>query len=827
MSRIAGTRPARPLGAWIDYAAIGVTVAVIGIAAASYGAVSPAGELPLLLGSFALACLALAKLAGGAGSRWLAGPIALLGGFAVLALGQAISLPSSIVATLSSTRLSRTSELLEESPAWLSLGYFPPATLHGLRLLLVGIAVFTSVALCCGGRRRAKTLLLGTFAVGVAESILALLQIATGAEGIYWTQLALGGVRSGSFVNHSNFSQFLNLTGGAGLGLLFVRLSEDRHRRSHARKKTGLDAFMKQHGWLVVGLALHAIAIATSLSRNGLLSMMIASLVVALLAGRQNRLGWRIWALAPIPVLLFIGAAAIGLDPIYDRLGTLESKDAYSDRWELGLATLRTGADHWLVGVGLDAYRFVFPGYDTTGVIAVAEQADNDYAQLVAETGIVGVLLVLGFLSATAYACYRPLASGEGPSRYALYGVVFGLVAVAVQSVTDFGQRVPAVFCVTAALCGLAWAIATRAGRGSFDVTRARSAIAAALFLFVAPLWGWATVETVTDYRAERWWSVAYQLGEQLRRPRSRFQPQDYIDLVAAAETAASLRPENVEYAYYLNAFRWQLVLGTSEATEEEIARSPEGKRIALQIADALAETRRQCATYGPPYTLEGKLRLLAGDSSGERLVRLGAELAPNDPEALYTAGLLEASTTGGRENALNVFERAVTLDGNRYSGVARVCVEVLHEIDFARELAAGDPARMLRLAEIATQAGIDGGVVAALRVEADELSERRVLDGVASANEVATLAARRATEGQLAEAARLYRHALAKRYDSLPWRLALCDVLIAQELYEQAEREARMALRIRPGDRNATRRLEEISLLIPATAERLPSGLE
>ncbi|MEO0532171.1 MAG: hypothetical protein AAF266_16620, partial [Planctomycetota bacterium] len=247
-------RSKQPLIEWLDYAVIGVVVVTIGFAAASYGGVTPLSEIVLLGTAVTLTLATALRFLVKGITPGLAAPLVLLAAFAFLVTIQSISLPARLLGVASPTRLSRTAELLQEAPETLSISYYPLATLHGLRLHLIGVSVFAAVAMSCGGRTRAKALLLGIFVVGVAESSLALVQIFSSASGIYWSELSLGGVRSGSFVSHSNFSQFLNLTGGAGLGLLLVRLSEERHKRSASKRSGGFDTLMKKQGWLIAGL---------------------------------------------------------------------------------------------------------------------------------------------------------------------------------------------------------------------------------------------------------------------------------------------------------------------------------------------------------------------------------------------------------------------------------------------------------------------------------------------------------------------------------------------------------------------------------------------
>ena len=491
---------------WIERTLITIVIGMIAFAAAAYGGVQAWSEVPLILCAVFLTGFSIAQIGQREAPRQARVPLVLLAVFGLLVAFQTLPLPAALVGVLSPHRLSTVHELFgEAAPKWLTLSYYSSATSHGLRLFLMGVAVFFAVVVSCADRQNLKRILLGVFGVGVAEALFAILQIFTGAPGIYWSDLVLGGVRSGSFVNHSNFAQFLNLTAGAGLGLLLIRLSMERHGKLSRYGSAGIDRLFKRHWWLFLGLAIHAVAIASSLSRGGILAMLIAGTAVAFLFGRSQGLGGRLWALVVLLPLVFSGLVLVGFDEFYDRLGTLEEREAYTDRWELGWDTLRVAVDHPLFGTGLETHAYVFPAYDTTGSVAQAEQADNDYAQLIEEVGLFGAVLVLFFLGWIVKITLHHLSHSQSPNRYACYGIAYGLIAVGIQSLTDFGQRVPAVYFVSALLCGVCVAITSRNGDGSSlfgQVSQWKSQrwLVASLAVVAIPLCGWSVRESITRF---------------------------------------------------------------------------------------------------------------------------------------------------------------------------------------------------------------------------------------------------------------------------------------------------------------------------------------
>lgn len=790
---------------------------MVAFAAAAYGGVEPWGELILVLTSGVAIAVAFAEAVRNGLRRSVATMLVIASFLGIMAWGQSLQLPGGWVELLSPTRHATVTDLLGQSPDWLSLSYNPADTHQSLRLLLVGVAVFAVVATGVRDTRNACRLLLGLFAIGLGESLLALAQQATHASGIYWGTVEAGGLRSGSFVNHSNFCQLLNLTIGASLGLFLIRLSEDRRSQDpRVHRDRGLRGVFRRHGWLVIGIAIQAIAIAASLSRAGVIAMLLGSTAALALLGRKHSIGRAIWLLAAVPPIAFLALIWLGFDAFFDRIETLHGEAPLSDRIELAIATLRVGVDHWLTGAGLGAHASVFPAYDTTGAVAFAEQADNDYAQLFEEMGLPGCLLVAALAGVSCHAVKQLLSRHGEPIRYAAIGIVYGMVAIGIQSLTDFGLRLPAVLGAAAALAGIAFGVAKSLSPLNQRMAPNRMATAALAATLLAGCWTAALISSVSEYRAERWWSLAYDLDQRVRFAGPQADPQNYLDLVAAAETAAGLKPDRPKYAFWLNTYRWQAVEFASLSMDPALI--PDRGETALAIADRLASTRQLCATFGPAYTLEGQLRLMAGDESGADLIRKGVRLSPNDPVACFAAATerLRAEPDAGSDKiAFDLLTRAVKLDGQFYLEAAQAVVNERDDVATAVAIAKGNPSRLRSLAKwLGT---LDDGI----RLEAekvlqlaDEAQRERIKQGRVSVNDVAAYAARMAALGQHEEATIYWRAALADQFQNVPWRLSLVDSLIKTGRLEEARREVGVCLRQQPRSSQAKKRLVAIKAL-------------
>jgi O-antigen ligase/tetratricopeptide (TPR) repeat protein len=796
---------------------------------AAFGAVEAWSEFVVVLGAAALSLCVVARLGFDREFRlartWLHVPLGL---FVILVGLQIVAVPAGILGAVAPWNVVTKEQMLGEtfdSAQLTTLSFYPHATAEQLRLALVGLAVFVTVASVFRTTRLIKTLLAIVFAIGCAEAVLAVAQIATGSGGIYW-HIPNGQriVTSGSFVNYSNFAQFMNLSLGAGLALLLIRLQEQRRHEVHVGSWTSTARrYWEKHGWVLAGIVLCAVAVLASMSRNGAISLIVASTIVGAALYWRGTFNWRGWLLGALPAGVFAVLLVFGFDLVYDRLATLHDVDTYKTRWDMNAATLRAWQQSPLLGTGLGTHEMVFPMFDTATTAAVATNADNDYVQLLEEMGLAGAILVGLFLAGVGFTAVKLGVRGHSSQSAAVYGLAFGLVAVAIHSATDFGQRLPANFCLTATFCGLVVAIA-QAEKRKRGIRRdklqpqrstrpwLRRAIAAGAAVGLVIIWGIAIRDAYAAYIAERWYAAAWGIESRVQNPSMKPADEDYIDLIAAAEGASRSDSDNVNYSYWLSYYRWLSLSRTIDSETGRLDLRSDAIPFVRRIADDLSTTRRICPTFGPPYALEGQLRLFVlNDRTGADLIRKGVRLAPYDPPTCLVAGEL-AARDGELVEAQRLLARAVSLHPAYFSEIADFYITELKRPDLARELANGDYNRLNELVRALATDGDSSKLANELRAAAEASLRRRVLAADVKANELASLAQIDLNHGDLPSAIELYGRALAQDYPQIDWRLNLARALAKNGNLDQALHEVRICLRLRPHHAEATQLLEDLS---------------
>ncbi len=402
--------------------------------------------------------------------RWVYLPVAA---FIFISALQLIPLPKAAISVVSPNTVALRTELLADLPLgknhlnWMPLSLYSAATRHELRLVLAVAGVFVVVLNVFREAAQIKRFLWAVALIGGAVAAITLGQNLFGNGKIYWfisTPNSQG--YSGPFINHSNYGQFMNLSIAASLGLLIVRLHEAfAHRRITApRVFDYIGSSAAWRIWLLVGII--SICLATvflSLTRGGMVSMIAAMTFTVLMLARTKSIKGHWWLFVAVGLLSFGCVLYTGFDAVCERLATLRNLgQVHSGRIQI----LKDIAAAWtrfpLVGTGLGTHRYVYPMFDRSCIVPLAAHAENEYAQVLEETGLLGLggLAVFGIIIFRHFLkCVR---NKNSDMCSAAYGLGFGIIAILVHSMTDFGQHIPANSVLTATFCAILLTLAAK-----------------------------------------------------------------------------------------------------------------------------------------------------------------------------------------------------------------------------------------------------------------------------------------------------------------------------------------------------------------------------
>ncbi len=631
---------------------------------------------------------------------------------------------------------------------WRTLAIAPEATASALIEWLALGALFATITLypfgLIGERGREdkfyRTLIATILLTGIVVAAEGLLQRAwwNGRLLWIWTARDWGGPlltsaprASGPFVDADHFANYLAMVLPlAVVGALFPVKIVPAAQHANFRLMAALGA-------LLIGFAL-----LFSLSRAGWVAAVAGMGVALTLASGEGsesartqlsarfRTG-RLWVIAgAIATAIALMAFVIGTggrDEVGARLSA--AHDSLSYRPAVWRDTLKMVADFPLFGVGLGGWPDLFPHYRRPPWSPLFfRQAENDYLQLAAELGLIGVALTVWLTAELAVGFTRDSNQTSGRYRALLAGVAGGVAATLVHEGFDFSLRTPANAWLFVSLMALAFRLATEKRRGPEAGTirqalaagkgaqRGAAALACAVLAMIAVVY-WqdgaaypyaavnakqagsildrlrdhpamagahlALAEALATRANERWRDAEMQAALWLDPNDPATRDRYARELLASGKKRAGLgeielsveRSPELHTHYYLNGGVIPWLLPEEQAAiagglEKAVERGYSGAR------ESLAEFYRELGRY---------------DDLGKLFQRLAAQEARSSQKV---ADLSEAGrdyALGGDEaNAIGTLRAAIAInpqDARPYAELARVVYGPRHEINQARRV--------------------------------------------------------------------------------------------------------------------------------------------
>jgi len=332
-------------------------------------------------------------------------------------------------------------DLSDWKPAWLHLSTAARETwIAAFELLGFGATVYLSWR-WAGSKNFRMAVQVAILALGVIAGLAAVGDRITGNKSFYGLRFTSQVSHWGPFVNRNHFSNYLNIAGILGLGIFF------RHgfRRGPERAARVRSAIALMGALFCFGLSLAAG------SKGGFLSLATGLIFFAALFG---------WSKSDIRaqflvagLLLSIGIVLAFARPVLERTETWMTggDSAEGGRWQVWRDTLQMSSAMGARGIGVGAFEWTFPAFQTTQGHKRITHVENEYLQCWAEWGL-GAFIWLGFLWLVIERMKMNLKHGATGWQLAGWSAL-GITAI--HSLVDFPLRLPANAWAIAALLGV------------------------------------------------------------------------------------------------------------------------------------------------------------------------------------------------------------------------------------------------------------------------------------------------------------------------------------------------------------------------------------
>jgi O-antigen ligase len=280
-------------------------------------------------------------------------------------------------------------------------------------------------------------------------SLFAILQYLTSHGLIYWSVKSRGWT-FGPYVNRNHYGGLMEMLIPICIASFLSRRSPDPFR-----------------GILGFALLFPIASLLLSGSRGAFVCLVLQILIMAAILIRRSSRGSR----RSLAFLVVLGIVAVGslfwwVDSgvIARRLATVitlprSPEVKLSDRVGVSRSSLRILRDHPWLGTGLGSFEVAFPPYEKSPTDYLWDHAHDDYAEALAETGLVGGLLIISALIIFLRLAFRELdARLRHRAGWIQLGAATGCCGLLLHSFVDFNFHIPANaawFAVCAALATL------------------------------------------------------------------------------------------------------------------------------------------------------------------------------------------------------------------------------------------------------------------------------------------------------------------------------------------------------------------------------------
>jgi O-antigen ligase len=265
--------------------------------------------------------------------------------------------------------------------------------------------------------------------LGFVVSLFAILQHFTFNGKLYWVrELRYGGIPFGPYVNRNHFAGLTELLIPPGVAILVLR--------AERQDRLPLVALFTL---LPIG------ALFLSASRGGIMSFLAEMGLLLILIIFRRREKKELAAAAVIAILAALLVSWLGIGRAIERFASYQNLEVSEGRRiEMLHGTWRMFLDRPIVGTGLGTLQEAYPQYETIYDGLVVNHSHNDYAELLAETGVIGGLCGLGFLALLFWTGWKILTAEREAMNLAFHaGALVACFGLLVHATVDFNFHIP------------------------------------------------------------------------------------------------------------------------------------------------------------------------------------------------------------------------------------------------------------------------------------------------------------------------------------------------------------------------------------------------
>lgn len=362
-----------------------------------------------------------------------------------------VPLPPFIVEFLSPNtfKIHQTTHTLSDLSAWMTLSLHPKATISEFFRYATYVMFYalTVQLLIKKGILKATVLTIALFGGLLAFS--SILQFYLTENMVLWFRYSpINSIVVGPYANHNHYAGLMELIFPVVLGLFLFyrpRIGNSTLVRSiieiFNQEKANIHILIGTSALLVV------ISIFVSLSRGAMISTCLSLVIFTYFLLKRRISRGNTTLLIAIVMLTALSIGWFGWDQIIERFARLKNAHGiiYESRLDFWQDTIGIIKDFALTGTGIGTFPDIYPLYQSFQSENVLFHAHNDYLELLAESGIIGFLLIACFLFSFFHKTHKVFSKRRDAFSIYLYiGCITAMAAILFHSFVDFNMHVGA-----------------------------------------------------------------------------------------------------------------------------------------------------------------------------------------------------------------------------------------------------------------------------------------------------------------------------------------------------------------------------------------------
>lgn len=317
---------------------------------------------------------------------------------------------------------------------------------------------FILTLLLVNTRQRFNTFCYVIIFSGVFQAVYGSIMVLSGLEYSFIIKKWISqGSAAGTFVNRNHYAGYLNICLAIGIGLLASQLNVSQNKKWRAHARDWITVLLGKKTRLRIYLAIMVIGLIMSHSRMGNSAFFFSLSIIGLLfIIKEKQLTKK--ALVLFISLLLIDALIVGNWFGFKEVAERLEKTVIDEegRLEFNKITLPIIKDYLITGSGAESMASLLPAYSQEQTDILVGNAHNDYIEFLANLGLLGCLLLAGFIITTLYAALSFKVFIREPNKLSTnkrrkkttkqnnYAVIMILLYIAIHSTVDFNLSIPA-----------------------------------------------------------------------------------------------------------------------------------------------------------------------------------------------------------------------------------------------------------------------------------------------------------------------------------------------------------------------------------------------